>query len=182
MLEIRLPQVPDAIHNRSGRIDLAGLQTRFNICTSWPEHKPGSNSTWETHVFNLNTQEGWGQMLQTFPQQPRETLPEGITLQRHLRNLLENLRENPLGRNRAQKDPEFRHAVLTIHDAAHSRPGEFLTPEHTEAINRCLRTIRMKMPITREDLVGIDRDLRHAGLETIPSDRTEAPGTAGETG
>ena len=24
MLEIRLPQVPDAIHNRSGRIDLAG--------------------------------------------------------------------------------------------------------------------------------------------------------------
>ena len=67
-------------------------------------------------------------MLQTFPQQPRETLPEGITLQRHLRNLLENLRENPLGRNRAQKDPEFRQAVLTIHDAAHSRPGEELTP------------------------------------------------------
>ena len=167
MLEIRLPWTPDVNKNRGGHLNAQTLQVKFNICTHWPEENHGRDSTWETHVFDLNSPEGWAGMLQALPQETREILPEGAALQRHTRNMLENLHQAPEGR---RKNQEFHQALLTIHDAAHSRPGAELTEEQTDAIRECLRTLRMRMPTTREDSREIDRTLREAGLETIPTE------------
>ena len=135
-VSIRLPKTPDVLHNRDGRIRLQDLSARFHICTRWDEGPAPGNSDWETHQFDLRTREGWHAMLETFPQEPREVLPEGVTIQRYLERFLEGI---PTRRER-----EFRQSVLTIHDAAHSRPGEELTRPHLKAINQCLRTLRMR--------------------------------------
>ena len=174
-MQIRLTRTPDVNGDNSGDIDLRDLSARFHICTYWPaEHAPGK-STWETHRFDLNDREGWDRMLNAFPQEPRVILPLGTTLQNHLRNMLRIWKDSP-------RDRETSHAIITIYDAAHSRPGPELTQEHTDAIERCLSLISVQMPMTREITREVDRILRNAGLETVPSDQSRYPQDDGGEG
>ena len=165
-LSIRLPRTHDVNHDRDGDINLRDLSVRFNICTLWPEQNQGRDSVWEKHRFNLDSPEGWEQMLQVFPQRVRKERSEGESMKRHLRRLLTSI---PAHR---RDDPEYQKAIQAIHDAAHSRPGDELTPEQVNAIQRALNTTLHHAPVPREQAREIGRMLRAAGLETVPS---EAP-------
>lgn len=156
-LEIRLPRTHDVNGNHGGDLELPGLRAVFRVCTYRPENRRAEQPVWETHTFDLNTGEGWAEMLRTFPQEPRIILPEGTVLQNHLDEMLDIWRRSP-------RDPEFSRAIALIHAAAHSRPGDELTPEQTGAINECMGRTRMRMPVRPEDTREVERILRKAGL------------------
>ena len=91
-LEIRLPRIPDAIHRRPGHINLRDLSVVFHICTYWPEDDDRwAESTYETHEFGLETQEGWEEMLRDFPQALRAELPQA--------DVMHDLMQDHLGEN-----------------------------------------------------------------------------------
>ena len=97
----------------------------------------------------------------------RNRLSSYTVLQAQLRDLLHKARSNG--------SRDFRHALLTIYDASHSVYSEDLTMDQLEAIRNALEHMR-ESPSDREVARLIDRSLRGAGFETIPSDRSTYSG------
>ena len=66
---------------------------------------------------------------------------------------------------------EFRHAILTLYDAAHSVYSEELTRDQVKALRDAIEQLRGSA-VDVGNLRSIDRALSDVGLETIPSNKT----------
>ena len=91
------------------------------------------------------------------------------SLQRQLGDLLETAR--------TLKSKELISAILTLYDAAHSVYSENLTNEQLEVLRKSAKQLQ-GASANRELVRALDRSLRHAGFETVPSDRSKYPQNA----
>lgn len=68
----------------------------------------------------------------------------------------------------------FRSAVITIHDAIHGAYSEDLTAEHVQVVRGSIERL-LEARWDREGLRSLDKTLRVAGFETVPSDKFKYP-------
>ena len=87
-------------------------------------------------------------------------------LQKQLADLLR------LARTRSNRD--FRDAVLTLSDATYNVYSEELTMSQVHVLRDMARQLQQE-PFGRQEVRALDRSLRAAGFETIPSDKSRYP-------
>ena len=71
---------------------------------------------------------------------------------------------------RKQHSQHFRSAVLTLYDATYSVYSEDLTADQIRVLQAVARKLQ-ESPITKETVRSLDKAIRVAGFETVPSDQ-----------
>lgn len=83
-------------------------------------------------------------------------------LQGHLKELIDIARK--------QQSQHFRAAILTLYDATYSVYSEDLTVDQIQVLRTATRKL-FESPITKETVRSLDKEMRIAGFETVPSDQ-----------
>ena len=141
---------------------LSRAAAALEISPESTEAPPASSARYELNVKLKELLDTTENLANDF-QDLRDRLSRYAALQRQLGELLKL--------SRVRSNRILHSAILTIHDASYSVYSEDLSIHQVETLRDWIKGLRDLRTIDRDDVRALDKSLRVAGFETIPSDQ-----------